>query len=422
MRILFLSDNFPPESNAPATRLYEHAVHWVRAGHHVTVLTCAPNFPEGKVFPEYRNRWYFVEEMDGIRVVRVKTYITANEGFLKRTLDYMSFMVAAFIVGLFQKRPDVIVATSPQLFAALGAWMLAAVRRRPFIFELRDLWPASIVAVGALQNIRIVFWLEKLELFLYRQATSVVSVTNAFKADLTERGISEGKIAVVINSADLDRYAPRPRDQDLALEYELHQKFVVGYIGTHGMAHALHRVLEAAELLRDWEDIVFLFVGGGATRDELLVQTTRMGLKNVRLIPRQPKELMPRVWSVCDVALIHLKNDSLFKAVLPSKIFEAMAMGLPILLVLPDGEAAAMIRETGAGIIVPPGKPELLATAVTELYNQPRRLDALRHASSEAAPNFSRKRQAEKMLAVFRAALEGKGDSVGLQNSCLSDS
>lgn len=422
MRILFLSDNFPPESNAPATRLYEHAVHWVRAGHHVTVLTCAPNFPEGKVFPEYRNRWYFVEEMDGIRVVRVKTYITANEGFLKRTLDYMSFMVAAFIVGLFQKRPDVIVATSPQLFAALGAWMLAAVRRRPFIFELRDLWPASIVAVGALQDIRIVFWLEKLELFLYRQATSVVSVTSAFKADLTERGISEGKIAVVINGVDLDRYAPRPRDQDLALEYELHQKFVVGYIGTHGMAHALHRVLEAAELLRDWEDIVFLFVGGGATRAELLVQTTRMGLKNVRLIPRQPKELMPRVWSVCDVALIHLKNDSLFKAVLPSKIFEAMAMGLPILLVLPDGEAAAMIRETGAGIIVPPGKPELLATAVTELYNQPRRLDALRHASSEAAPNFSRKRQAEKMLAVFRAALEGKGDSVGLQNSCLSDS
>jgi len=334
----------------------------------------------------------------------------------------MSFMVAAFIVGLFQKRPDVIVATSPQLFAALGAWMLAAVRRRPFIFELRDLWPASIVAVGALQDIRIVFWLEKLELFLYRQATSVVSVTSAFKADLTERGISEGKIAVVINGVDLDRYAPRPRDQDLALEYELHQKFVVGYIGTHGMAHALHRVLEAAELLRDWEDIVFLFVGGGATRAELLVQTTRMGLKNVRLIPRQPKELMPRVWSVCDVALIHLKNDSLFKAVLPSKIFEAMAMGLPILLVLPDGEAAAMIRETGAGIIVPPGKPELLATAVTELYNQPRRLDALRHASSEAAPNFSRKRQAEKMLAVFQAALEGKGDSVGLQNSCLSDS
>ncbi len=422
MRILFLSDNFPPESNAPATRLYEHAVHWVRAGHHVTVLTCAPNFPEGKVFPEYRNRWYFVEEMDGIRVVRVKTYITANEGFLKRTLDYMSFMVAAFIVGLFQKRPDVIVATSPQLFAALGAWMLAAVRRRPFIFELRDLWPASIVAVGALQNIRIVLWLEKLELFLYRQATSVVSVTSAFKADLTERGISEGKIAVVINGADLDRYAPRPRDQDLALEYELHQKFVVGYIGTHGMAHALHRVLEAAALLRDWEDIVFLFVGGGATRDELLVQTTRMGLRNVRLIPRQPKELMPRVWSVCDVALIHLKNDSLFKAVIPSKIFEAMGMGLPILLVLPDGEAAAMIRETGAGIIVPPEKPELLATAVTELYNQPRRLTALRHASSEAAPNFSRKRQAEKMLAVFQAALEGKGDSVGLQDSCLSDS
>src|SRR2546426_180895 len=147
MRILFLSDNFPPEGNAPATRLYEHAIRWVRGGTEVTVVTCAPNFPEGKLFPGYRNAWRQVETVDGIRVVRVKTYISANEGFLRRTLDYLSFMVAGFVAGLFESRPHVVVATSPQFFSAVAGWALSAVRRLPFIFELRDLWPATIVAV-----------------------------------------------------------------------------------------------------------------------------------------------------------------------------------------------------------------------------------------------------------------------------------
>ncbi len=403
MHILFLSDNFPPESNAPATRLYEHAVHWVQAGHNVTVLTCAPNFPDGKLFHGYRNRWYAVENWDGIRVVRVKTYITANEGFIKRTLDYMSFMIMAFFAGLFQKRPDVIVATSPQFFAALGGWMLATVRRRPFIFELRDLWPASIVAVGAMKESRIVRWLEKLELFLYRQAAAVVAVTEAFKADLIQRGIPEEKIVVIINGVDLSRYAPRSKDSHLVMEYKLLNKFVVGYIGTHGMAHALHRVLEAAALLRDCKEIVFLFVGSGAAREALVEEAK--ALDNVRLIPRQPKEMMPKLWSLCDVALIYLKNDPLFESVIPSKIFEAMGMGLPILIALPEGEATAIIRQTATGIVVPPEQPELLSQAITDLRDQPETLEKLRQANIAAAPQFSRKQQAEKMLTVFQRVL-----------------
>src|SRR5437868_7371956 len=144
MRILFLSDNFPPEGNAPATRVYEHAVRWVRDGHDVTVITCAPNFPEGRLYSGYRNAWRSIELLDGVRVVRVKTYIAANEGFVRRTLDYLSFMASGFVAGLFEERPDIVVATSPQFFCAVGAWSLAAVRRLPFVFELRDLWPASI--------------------------------------------------------------------------------------------------------------------------------------------------------------------------------------------------------------------------------------------------------------------------------------
>lgn len=139
MRILFLTDNFPPEGNAPATRTCEHVIRWVTDGHDVTVITGAPNFPEGVVFEGYKNRWYSRESVDGINVVRVKTYITANEGFTKRILDYMSYMVTGCVAGLSHKKPDVIVATSPQFFNAVGGWVLAALRREPYIFELRDI-------------------------------------------------------------------------------------------------------------------------------------------------------------------------------------------------------------------------------------------------------------------------------------------
>lgn len=415
MHILFLSDNFPPETNAPATRLHEHARRWVELGHRVTVITCAPNFPQGKVFPGYRNRWYAVEEMDGIRVVRVKTYITANEGFIKRTLDYMSFMVSGFVAGLFQRRPDLIVGTSPQFFTVVGAWLLSAVRMRPFVFELRDLWPASIVAVGAMHDSRIIRWLEKLELFLYRRADAIVTVTRTFREDLTQRGIDPGKIAVVINGVDLSRYKPQPRDPELAARYGLQDKFVVGYLGTHGMAHALDRVLEAAGRLRNRPDIRFLFAGGGADRERLLAMVERDGLDNVVMLPPQPKAMMPRLWSLCDLALIPLKDTPVFATVIPSKLFEAMGMGLPVLMSLPAGEATGIVERTGVGVVTPPEQPAALAETVAALARDPTRMESLRAASRAVAPDFARSRQAERMLAVFQAVAAGAGATVGLQ-------
>lgn len=401
MRILFLSDNFPPESNAPATRTYEHAVRWVRDGHHVTVITGAPNFPEGKLYPGYKNRWRDVTVIDGIRVVRVKTYISANEGFLKRTLDYMSFMVMGFVMGLFEHRPDIVVATSPQFFCAVGGWALSAVKRRPFVFELRDLWPASIVAVGAMRRSLTIRLLERLEMFLYRRADSIVSVTHAFRADLVARGIPEAKIEVVINGADLERYAPRERDEVMAREFDLQGKFVAGYMGTHGMAHALDKVLEAAERLRERSDIAFFFAGSGAMRAQVEQMVAKRGLTHVRLIPRQPKEVMPRLWSLCDVAIVPLRDSSVFATVIPSKIFEAMAMGVPVLMSLPEGEATAIIRDSGCGVCVPPEDPAGLANAITELAADPERMSAMRRAALAGVTAYSRDAQARRMLNVL---------------------
>ena len=189
MNILLLYDNFPPEVNAPASRTYEHCLQWVRAGHQVTVITCVPNFPAGKVFPGYRNKLWQVESMGGIRVIRVWSFITANEGFALRILDFLSFMLSAGIAGLFVRRPDVVIGTSPQFFTACAACFLGWVRRRPFVFELRDIWPESIKAVGAMGDSLAIRLLERLEMFLYRRARLIVSVTEGFRDTLARRGI-----------------------------------------------------------------------------------------------------------------------------------------------------------------------------------------------------------------------------------------
>jgi len=403
MNILFLSDNFPPERNASATRVYERACYWVKDGHRVTVITCAPNFPDGRVFPGYRNRGS-VEVRDGIRVVRVRTFIAPNRGFFLRSLDFVSYMLAAVAAGLREEEPDVVAATSPQFFAAVGGWILSRLRRVPFVFELGDLWPASIEAVGASRNRGLMILLERVELFLYRESAAVAALTRRFRDDLVRRGIPANRVTVVRNGVDLPRYAPRPRDEALAREFGVEGRFVVGYLGTHGMAHGLANVLDAAERLRD-TDVSFLLVGAGAERETLVAEGARRGLRNVVFVPARDKADMPRVWSLCDVALVHLKDDPVFGTVIPSKIFEAMGMGLPILLVAPDGEAREIVEGEGAGLWVPAGEPGAFAAAVRALRADPGRRDRLAAASLAAAPRHTRRRQADEMLAVFERVL-----------------
>ncbi|MGE5206735.1 MAG: glycosyltransferase family 4 protein [Chlamydiota bacterium] len=404
MHILFFADNFPPERNAQAARVYERACYWVHWKHQAAVITCAPNFPEGQVFPGYRNRWRSVESMNGIRVVRVKTYIAPNAGKYRRILDFVSYMLAGLVAGLFTRRPDVVAATSPQFFGALGACLAAAARRLPFVLEVSDLWPDSIVAVGAMKRGYALRALEKIELWMYRRAVRIVTLTSSFKQNLVSRGIDAGKIAVVINGVELNSYAPRDKDLKLAASWGLaEQHFVVGYIGTHGMAHDLENVLQAAARAAD-PNLRFLFVGAGAERDRLVTQAREMGLDNVIFVPAQPKAAMPSYWSLCDLALVHLKNTPLFATVIPSKIFEAMGMGLPILLAAPEGEASDLIAKTGAGIWVPPGQPRQLLEAIHLLRRNPDLHRRLASCSRAAAPQYSRERQAREMLAALTAA------------------
>lgn len=403
MHILFLTDNFPPEVNAPASRTYEHCREWVRAGHQVTVITCAPNFPKGRVFDGYRNRLWQCESMDGIRVIRVWSYITANEGFVKRILDYQSFMVSATLAALFVRRVDIVVGTSPQFFTVCAAYVVAGLKRVPWVFELRDLWPESIKAVGAMRDSAPIRSLERLELFLYRKATRIITVTHAFRQTLIGRGVDGEKIDVVTNGVDLANFAARPKDAALVESLGLGGMFVAGYIGTHGMAHALETLLDAAACLRRMRNagnIRFLFLGHGARKNELMARADAMGLDNVVFLDSVAKDQVARYWSVLDVSVIHLRKTELFTTVIPSKLFECMGMGLPVLHGV-AGESAAIVSREGVGEVFEPENVDQLVAGLLRLRADASAYQACRRNCLDAAKRYDRRSLAINMLSIL---------------------
>lgn len=352
MKLLFLTDNFPPEFNAPATRTYEHCKEWVKEGVEVTVITCAPNFPEGKVFEGYRNKLYQTEFIDGIKVIRIWTYIAANKGFIKRIVDYLSFMVASFWAGLFVKT-DLIVATSPQFFTAVSGRWLAFWKRKKWVMEVRDIWPESIKAVGAMKTNPIISFFEFLELRMYKSAWKIITVTDSFKEYIVnDRNVSADKIEVVKNGINADLFKPEPKNQELLEQLGLKNKFIVGYIGTHGMAHKLDFVLNCAKRIED-ERVHFLFLGTGAEKENLLKQKETLGLTNVTMLPPVEKKQVKNYISILDVGLVNLKKSDTFKSVLPSKIFELSGMHKPILIGV-EGEAKALVEQYEIGTAFEP--------------------------------------------------------------------
>lgn len=409
MHILFLSDNFAPETNAPASRTHEHTRRWVASGHRVTVVTTAPNFPAGKLFEGYRNRLWQRETIDGVEVIRLWTYITANEGFLRRTLDYVSFMVSAILATPFLPRPDVIVSTSPQFFTPCAAYIVSRLKRRPWVFELRDLWPDSIVAVGAMKETALIRSLRKLEYFLYRKATRIVSVTHSFREILSKNGIDPGKIEVVPNGADLEVYRSGERSAILAEKFRCQDKFVAAYVGTIGLAHGLDTLLDAAEHLRERDDIAFVLVGAGAEEQALIAEADRRNLTNVHFAGSVSKAEVREYWRFCDVALVLLRDSPLFRHVLPSKMFEAMSTERPIILgVL--GESAAVLNEAGAGIAIPPEDSRALAVAIVQLSENRAQGIAMGKAGRKfVTGRYNRDVLANRMLAVLGQVARRQG-------------
>lgn len=402
MRILFITHNFPPEVNAPASRTYEHCKEWVKRGTEVTVITAAPNFPQGKVYDGYKNKLWQEENIDGIRVIRVWTYIVANKGFVRRTLDFISFSVSSFLAGLFVKT-DIIVATSPQFFTALSGRTLHFWKRKPWIMEVRDLWPESIKTVGAMNDNLFIKYFEWEEKRCYKSAKKIVVVTDSFKEILTKRGIDPNKIVVVKNGVSKDLFHPVPKDEALVEEMGLKGKKIIGYIGTHGMAHKLDFVLECAKSLEN-TDYHFILIGGGARRKELLELKDKLGCKNVTMIPPIPKKEVKKYISILDVSLINLRKKPLFKTVIPSKIFENAAMGIPILMGV-EGEAQKLIESYNAGICYEPENKEDFCQKLEKIM-EPTIYDSCKKGGMNLAEDFDRTHLADILLDVIEDSLK----------------
>ncbi len=397
MKILFITDNFPPEVNAPATRTYEHCSRWVQQGAEVTVITCAPNFPLGKIYEGYRNKLYQTEKMDNIEVVRVWSYMSPNKGKIRRVLDYTSFSFMAFWTGLFRKY-DIIIATSPQFFTTWTALALSKIKRKPWIFELRDLWPDSIKTVGAMKDGFTLSALQKIEMGLYQDADKVVTVTDAFKRVLVDRGVDGAKIEVVTNGANLDLYSSREKDVGLIEKLGLQNKFIVGYIGTLGMAHDLRFIVQAISKIKD-PGIHFLFIGDGADKEEVVALAKKLDLKNITFLPIIPKEKVPQYLSIIDVSLVPLKKSDTFKTVIPSKIFEAAAMQRPILLGV-RGQAQEIVEVYDAGLCFEPGNEEDFLEKLNQIRDE-KRYKELQNGCKHLAEAYDRQRLADEMLQII---------------------
>jgi len=401
MKILFLTDNFPPEVNAPATRTYEHCKEWVKLGAEVTVITCFPNFPQGKVYEGYKNTWKKTELIDGIKVIRVWSYISANEGFIRRTLDYISFSVTSFMAGLVTNT-DIIIATSPQFFTALGGRTLSFWKKKPWIMEVRDMWPESIKTVGAMKDNIFIRYFEWEEKQCYTSAKTLVVVTDSFKKKIMGKGIPANKIEVIKNGANLELYQPKQKNQQLINELGLNGKKILGYIGTHGMAHKLDFILDCAQSLKlSNPEFHFLLIGNGAEKKVLLEKVKVDNLTNVTMLDSVPKDDVVEYLSILDAAIINLKKNELFTTVIPSKIFETSAMQIPILLGV-DGEARSIVEKYNAGLYYEPENIESFKTSLNTLISDNLLYNEYKAGCKELAKEFDRKKLAFEMLNIIK--------------------
>ena len=403
MKINLICQYYPPEIGAPQARLSEMAVEWVKQCNDVTVLTGFPNHPTGVIPQEYQGKIFMEEYVNSIRVWRHWLYATPNEGFFKKTVAHISFMITVILLSLFRgERPDVLIVSSPNFFSVISTYIISRVRHVPYIFEVRDLWPGIFIELGVLKNRYFIKLLESIEIFLYRRAAGVVPVTQGFADNITRRGIPAEKIEVITNGVDLDTYTPNIINYSLRKELNLPlDAFILLYIGAHGISHGLQSVIEAAYLLRHDVGIHFLFVGEGADKVKLISIAQKKQLQNVTFIKGQPREKVIDFYHLADVCVVPLKNVQGLGTFIPSKMFEIMASGRPIIAPL-HGEAADILKRSGGAIVIASEYPKALAKAIEDLKNDPERCKRLGIAGRKFVEEYyDRKLLARKYLALI---------------------
>jgi len=408
MRILYLSQYFPPEVGATQTRAYEMARGLVRAGHHVTMIVEVPNHPGGVIPPEYQGKLWQRDELDGIEVIRVWVKASPVKNFRNRMAFYISYMLMATIAGLFLARGkyDALYATSPPLFVGGAALAISYLRRIPLFFEVRDLWPESAVALGELTNRRAIAGAARLEEACYHRAQKIVVVTHGIRHRLQERGYPPDKLVIIPNGANTDLFSHQPEaGRTLRNSLGLTGKFVALYAGIHGIAQRLETVIEAAQQLAAESDIHFLFVGEGPVKPHIMALAEKNNLPNVTFHAAVAREDMPAFLSAADVALVPLKRLELFQGALPSKMFDAWACECPTLITV-DGEARAALQRAQAGLFAPPENPAALAEALLHLkHHRPDLARMGKNGRLAVEAHYSRQAQARQLTKILADSL-----------------
>jgi colanic acid biosynthesis glycosyl transferase WcaI len=414
LKVLYISQYFPPEIGAPAARVAELTRFWAAMGHQVQVLTGFPNHPTGRVPAEYRSRLWRLwcrESRDGISVQRTWLVPLPNRKSWERILNYTSFCISAAITGTFMRRPDVVIATSPQLLVGLAGWWVAAVKRVPFVFEVRDLWPESLAAVGVSGDKSLMMRvLRPVARFLYNRADHIVVVTKPFVDHIAEHwGVPREKLSIIRNGVDYVTFAPSGEREAVRERLGLSGKFVVGLIGTMGNAHGAPNLVEAANILRGRSDVHFLFVGEGAEKDRVAAAIKSHGLANATLLDEQPRDAVPGLISACDICAVLLRRAELFKKVVPTKMLEFMACERPVIAAV-DGRAREIVEEAGAGMVVEQDSAEALANAVEQVASHPAALAAMgRNGRNYIIANWSREENAAEYLRLLEDCTSGRG-------------
>jgi len=396
MKILFVHQYFLGMKAAGGTRHYEFAKYLVSKGHAVTVLASAVNPLTGDVPEAYMGKIFSEERVDNIRIIRPWTYFGIHKSFIHRIFSFLSFMMSSALAGAILKNAEFVFATSPPLFQALSGYIISHLKRTAFIFEVRDLWPEFAIDMGILKNKTVIGLARALESFLYRRAKLIIINSPGFRQYISRR-VSDDKIVLIPNSVDVEMFSLKSDGEAIRQQYGFEGKFVVLYSGAHGMANNLETIIQTANILREHQEFLFVFVGDGKEKANLVKLKDSLALNNVLFIDAQPKERMPQFLAAADVCVVNLMDIPMFRTVYPNKVFDYMASGKPTILGI-DGVIREVIDAAQGGIFVKPGNPQEMASAALKLYRD----EELRRTMGENArkyvvEHFDRKKIAEQL-------------------------
>ena len=414
MHILIVHQYYLHAKGAGGSRWNQFAKYWSQKGHKITVIAGMLEIVTAKKFPEYKGKFIVKEKIDdNIEVYRCHVSESYNKSFIGRAWAYFSFVFSSIIAGLFVKKPDVVVCTSPPLTIGYTGIWLRRFKRVPLVFEVRDLWPESAIDTGVLTNKTLINRLYRLEKNSYKAASWINVLTPAFeKALIEKKKVRSDRISMIPNGADFDLVKPGPRDNWVREKYNLQDKYVVTYVGAHGVANALTQLVEAARILAEKDPSVeIMLVGGGMKKGSLVAQAKEYGLKNITFVDTVSKSEISDYLNASDVCTAVLKKCDTFKTVYPNKVFDYMTVEKPIILGI-DGVARKLVEDAGAGVFVEPENPEAFAEAVLRLKND---LELVKRYTSRSrqfvSDNFSREVLAMKYLDVIERVVSEKMES-----------